>query len=216
MTGYAGLAAFVLLFGGQAFMQTVGTAEPAFDAPAAEIQRYFETRDPTLFSIGSYLSVLGLIALLWFVCGMYAQLRADADRHEWLPTVALASGVAMVGSTLPQVWQVAVSRVGEGLEPQLGRLAFDMDNLRFANAWVALGSFAVAAGWAMLPSRSTPRWLSWWAIAAGAGLIVSRAAWTTYLWFFPYALFWLWVLVVSVRSLTGAQKRAVIAASSDT
>src|SRR5262245_3563599 len=93
-TGAAGLAAVVLLFAGQGFMQASGTAEPAFDAPTAQIQRYLETRNPGFFSAGAYLEMLGLVALLWFIYGVYAALRGDSKQPEWLPTVALASGTS--------------------------------------------------------------------------------------------------------------------------
>src|SRR5215472_3663198 len=201
--GIAGLAAAVLLFGGQGFILASGTAEPAFGASAAEIQRFWETRDTALFSTGSYLMVLGLVALLWFVCGVHTAVRGDGGQHQWLPTVALASGVAAVGPPLLDAWQLAVFRASEGLDPQLSRFAFDMGNLGFASAWVALGSFAIAAGWAALSSRSLPAWLGWWAVAVGIGLVAARAAWTSPAWFVPYALFWLWVLVVSVRFMAG-------------
>jgi hypothetical protein len=202
-TGAAGLAAVVLLFAGQGFMQAGGTAEPAFDAPTAVVRRYLETRNAGLFSIGAYLEMLGLAALLSFVCGIYTALRGDSEQPPWLPTVALASGTATVGSLLLGAWQLAPFRINEGLDPQLGRFAFDMANLSFANAWVALGSFAVAVGWAIRSSRSLPGWLGWWVLAAGIGLIAARAVWTTSVWFIPYALFWLWVIVLSVRLLAG-------------
>ena len=199
--GIAGLAATVLLFGGQGFILAKGTAEPGFGASAAEIQRFNETHDTAFYSIGSYLVVLGLVAFLWFICGVHAALRGHGGEREWLPTVALASGVTAVGATLLDAWQLAVFRVSEGLDPQLGRFAFDMGNLGFASAWVALGSFAIAVGWAALSSRSLPGWLGWWAVAAGIGLVAVRAVWTSPAWLLPYALFWLWVIVVSVRFL---------------
>jgi hypothetical protein len=114
--GIAGLAAAALLFGGQGLILASGTPEPAFGAPAAEIQRFWETRDTALFSTGSYLMVLGLVAFLWFVCGVHTAVRGNGGQHQWLPTVALASGVAAVGATLLDTWQLAVFRASEGLE----------------------------------------------------------------------------------------------------
>ena len=40
-------------------------------------------------------------------------------------------------------------------------------------------------------------------MAAGIGLVAARAVWTSPAWLFPYALFWIWVIVVSVRFLAG-------------
>jgi hypothetical protein len=199
--GIAGWAATVFLLAGQIFMQTSGSAEPAFDAPAAEIQRYFETRDPGLFAVGCYLEVLGLLALLWFVCGLSAALRRPAAQPGWLPTVVLASGTAAVGAVLLGAGQAAGFRAGDGLDPQLARFAFDLGSITFANAWVALGSLSIASGWAILAGRAQPAWLGWWALAAGVGFLAARAVWTTPVWLIPYALFWLWVVVVSTRML---------------
>ena len=39
------------------------------------------------------------------------------------------------------------------------------------------------------------------ALAVGAGFLVARMAFPTNLWYIPYLLFWVWVLVVSTRML---------------
>jgi hypothetical protein len=205
--GIAGWAATALLIGGETLMQSSGPNEPPFGAPATEIQRYFETRDPTLHPVGSYLMVLGLLALLWFVCGLSAALRRPATRSEWLPTVMLASGAVAVGAVLLGTGQAAVSRIDEGLDPQLARFAFDLGSITFANVWVAFGSFSIASGWAILATRAEPAWLGWWALAAGVGLVAARAVWTTPAWLIPYSLCWLWILVVSTRMLRDANTR---------
>jgi hypothetical protein len=46
-----------------------------------------------------------------------------------------------------------------------------------------------------------PRWLGWWAIAVGVGMVLARAAWVADAWLAPYLLFWLWVVVFAVRLL---------------
>lgn len=197
-TGIAGIASAVLLFGAQGLMQ-IGGAEPAFDAPAGEILAFFDARHPQLFPAGAYLSVLGLAAFLWFLGGMYAVLRSgEGGEPPWRSAVALISGVVFVALVGGSGWQLAVSRTAEGLDPQLARLAFDMGNLGFASSWVALGSFAVATGWAILSSSVLARWLGWWAVVTGVGLVAARAVWTSPFWIAPYMLFWLWAIVVSV------------------
>lgn len=194
-TGTAGLATVVLIFGGQGLIQ-VGGNEPAFDAPAAVIADYFATRDQTLFAIGTYLNVLAVVVFLWFVGGVYTLLKDD-----WRATIALVSGVLGIAAVIVAGSELAVFRLPEGVDPQIERLAFDMGNLSFASGWVALGSFAVASGWAAISTRAMPSWLGWWAVIAGVCLVAARAAWTTPIWLLGYALFWLWVIVVSVRLL---------------
>lgn len=74
----------------------------------------------------------------------------------------------------------------DDLEPQIARFAFDAGNVGFANAWVALGSFAICCGWVIASTRFLPRWLGWLAVASGVGLILSRAVWTSSTWLLPY------------------------------
>lgn len=198
--GWSGLASIVLLFGGQGFAQAGGT-EPAFDAPAAEIVAFLESRDPTLYPIGSYLQMLGLVALLCFVATSYVWLRRLEGDQPWRSTVALACGIAAVGPVVVGGWDVAQFRADEGISPELVRYAYDAGNLGFANVWVLLGGFAVAAGSVLLTAAGSPRWLGWWAVAAGVALVAVRTVWTGDLWFFAYALFWLWVATLSVRTL---------------
>ena len=51
------------------------------------------------------------------------------SQREWLPTVAIASGVAVVGAvcSAPGSWRRSGS--ASGLDAQLGRFAFDLGNL---------------------------------------------------------------------------------------
>jgi hypothetical protein len=120
------------------------------------------------------------------------------------------SGVAAVAPLLAGAPQAAAFRGSDGLDPQVAQLAYDLGSLTFANMWVALGSLCLASGWIILAGRgqpgppgqpSWPAWLGWWALAAGAGFLVVRMAFPTYLWVIPYLPFWLWVLVVSTRML---------------
>jgi hypothetical protein len=73
-TGIAGLASIVLVFGGQALVQ-VGGSEPAFDAPADRILRFLEARHVTLYATGSFVGLIAILALAWFLAGISAVLR---------------------------------------------------------------------------------------------------------------------------------------------
>jgi hypothetical protein len=205
--GIAGWAATALLFSGVIIMSSGGAPEPPMDAPAADILRYLETRPATPLAVGSYLLVLGLCALLWFVCGLSAALRRPNAGPEWLPTVVVASGTAAVAALLLGATQAGGLHGRDGLDIQVAQFAYDLGNITFANAWVALGSLGLASGWAILADRGEPgppgwpAWLGWWALSAGAGFLVARMVWTTWVWVIPYVPFWAWVLVVSTRML---------------
>jgi hypothetical protein len=43
--------------------------------------------------------------------------------------------------------------------------------------------------------------LGWWAVAAGAGLVIARAVFTTGFWYLPYLLFWLWSAALAITLL---------------
>ncbi len=199
-TAWMGLATPVLQFTGQGFIQA-GGAEPPFSAPAADIAEFFARRDPNLFALGSYLSVLSVLTLLWFVGGLYAIFRDDGRAP-----IALACGIVYAAGLSPG-WEIAAFRAPEGIDPEQARFAFDLGNLAFANSWVSLAGFCVAIGITLLASPSFPRWLGWWAIASGTILVAARAVWTTPFWFSGYALFWLWVLVLCVRLLRASDVR---------
>jgi hypothetical protein len=69
------------------------------------------------------------------------------------------------------------------LAPAVASFAFDLGNLGSANIWLAMGSFAISSGWMLLSTRALGRWLGWWAIVAGIGLILVRFAWSGEIWF---------------------------------
>jgi hypothetical protein len=201
-TGIAGLAGFVGVAVSQALVQ-VGGSEPAFDAPGQEILGFFEARHENLYAAGSFVGLIAVLALLWFFAGFWAVLRSAEGAPAWRSVVALGSGLAAVAQLMSPGWDLAGFRVDDGVDPQLARLAFDSGNLGFANAWLALASFLFAAGWIILGSRALPAWLGWVAMVAAVGFLFGRAIWTTSIWLIPYALYWVWTIVISVQLLRG-------------
>ena len=89
------------------------------------------------------------------------------------------------------------------ISPQVASYAYDLGNISFANSWVATGAVGLCAGLVMLRAPGLPRWAAWWGLLAGAGEVLARA------WFrhgFAYALFalyWAWVLAMSVLLVAG-------------
>ncbi|HEX3199523.1 MAG TPA: hypothetical protein VHR39_18415 [Propionibacteriaceae bacterium] len=199
VTGIAGLAFFALTV---AWIVTTSVSgkEPAFDGTADEVLAYFRATSSALAGFGSYLVVVGMVAMIWFAIGLALLLGRAEGRPPWRSSVAAASALVFVGLVLSTPGEAASYRV-QTLTPELATYAFDVGNLGFANGWVAMGSFLLCAGWAMISTRFAPRWLGWLAVAGGVGLVLSRAVWTSEIWLLPYAFFWLWVIIVSVRLL---------------
>jgi hypothetical protein len=200
-----GIAYVALSMASQGLIQ-IGGAEPSFDAPASEIVAFFEARNTQLFDIGVYLQLLALVAFLWFLGGLWAMLRQAEGQPAWMSLIAVGSGLAFIGS-LSGGWQLAVFRLGDGLDPQIARLAFDMGNLGFANSWVPLGSMMLAAGAVMLGGVALPRWLGWSAVGIGVGLLVARIVWTLFVAFIPWMLFWFWLIALAVVVLRRRRAR---------
>ena len=200
--GAAGGIAFVVMqLAGQALIQ-VGGSEPAFDAPAAEIESFFINRNLQLASLGGFLSLLSIIALLWFLGALWARLRRHEGEPGWLSLVALASGVAGVAIILGGGggWELAILRMNEGLEAETLRLLFDQGNLAFATFWVALAGMLLAAGVVAIRDGALPRWLGWFGLVVAVALLAARAVWFTAsgVKFMPYLLFWVWLIAASI------------------
>jgi hypothetical protein len=124
-------------------------------------------------------------------------------RPAWRSAFAFTSGIAFVVLLMSPGWELAAYRTDDGVDPQIARYAFDMGNLGFANAWVALAGFLAAAGWIMVGMPSLPSWLGWVAIVAAFGFLLGRAFWTTSVWLIPYAVFWIWVVALSIYLFRG-------------
>jgi len=200
-TGIIGLSAFLLIFTPIIAISTLG--EPPFTATTEEAHAFLVNANVSWARVANAVLTVAAIALVWFVVGLSLLLTRAEGSPPWRSAAALVTGVLLPAHMLLDAsWGAAAYR-GADIEPGLARYAFDIGNLGFANAWVAMGSFAVACGWILLRTRMLGLLLGWWAIVAGAGLVVSRFVWTTGAWYAPYFLFWIWVVIVSVQLIRG-------------
>lgn len=197
VTGVTGLAAVALIF----VPIVVGTRpEPPFNAPATEFLTYYRSPHTAASEFRSLFLTVGLITFVWFVVALTTLLRRAEGEAPWRSTIAMVSGVLLVALTLSGN-EVAAAFRADDLDPQIARYAFDESQAAFANGRMALGSFAVCCGWVIASTGFLPRWLGWLAIASGVGLALSRISWTSAIWLLPYAMFWLWVIIVAVLLL---------------
>jgi hypothetical protein len=185
----------------------VGGMEPSFDAPAGDILAFFEARDPLLFDIGGYLQLLALAAFVWFIGSFWSVLQEAEGPPPWRSLVVAASGLAFVAS-VSNGWQLAMFRIGEELDPDIARLAFDTGNLGFANSWVPLGSMLVATALVVRRTGVLPIWLGTAAAVIGVALPLARSIWTSPAAFAPWLAFWAWLIAIRVVLLRSGRQGA--------
>ncbi len=194
VTGLTGIATMVLLF---VPALTLSGQEPTFDGSAVQILNYFRSINTGPAAFGRFVFSVGLVSLVWFVVSLCTLLRGIEGDPPWRSNIAAFSGVVLVAVVLATKPDAVPDR-SAALDPQIARTAFDQSNVAFSNAWIALGSFAICCGWVIASHGFVPRWTGWWAIAAGTGLVLSRAVWTNQIWLLPYLFFWIWVLALSI------------------
>jgi hypothetical protein len=199
VTGVIGLITVGLLFVPIVAISTLG--EPPFVATGEQARAFFVNASVAWAQTATAVTGLAAIGLVWFIVGLALLLGRAEGSPPWRSTIALVSGVLVSGYLLLDASWEAASFGGADLDPAVARYAFDVGNLGFANAWLAMGSFAVCCGWVVLATRVFGRWLGWWAIVSGVGLAVCRFFWTSEIWFGPYALFWIWIIIVCVLLL---------------
>jgi hypothetical protein len=193
VTGLVGLVSVALIF-----VPIVARSgeEPDFRGSAAEALAFFRSIDSGLADFGGFAVTVGMVGFLWFAVGITTLLRRVEGEPHWRSTAGLVSAVVVVPLILEGSWDAAAHRAAD-LQPQVARYAFDVGNLSFSNAWVALGSFAIACGWVSVSTGYLARWLGWLAVVSGVGLVLVRAVRLEVVWFVPYLLFWVWVVAVS-------------------
>lgn len=179
-----------------------------FTSDAAQIVTFFRSIDDTPGAASSFFTAVGLIAMLWFTLGLALVLRPYDGELPWRSAFVAGAGVVSVVSGQIASWDAAAFR-SDSIDPQVARYAFDLGNISFANGWVATGAVAICAGLIILSAAELRRWLGWWAVVAGVGQVLARAAWTNDLAFVPMMLFWLWVAVVCGLLLAGRFERPV-------
>jgi hypothetical protein len=199
ITAITGLISFVLLFATIIALAALG--EPSFTASNDEARAYFANVSVGWPQTATALSSVAAIGILWFVVGLTLLLRRAEGDPPWRSTIALVSGVLLTAYAALDASLEAASFRGADLDPAVAGYAFAVGSAGFANAWLALASFAVCAGWVVVATGIFGRWLGWWAIISGIGLALSRFFWTSEIWLLPYGLFWVWVIVVCVRLL---------------
>jgi hypothetical protein len=196
-TGIIEIAFIVLLFG--PIIALSAASEPPLDATASEAARHFGDIQATWAQLALAASTIGWIAGLWFFVAFGYLLRRVEGDPPWRSTVATLSGALLAAYGLVGVSVGAASIHGGKITPGVADFAWASASVGFANAWIAVASFALSSGWVILSTRALERWMGWWLIVAGVGLLAARFVWTIDFWILPYLLFWAWAMVLSIR-----------------
>lgn len=199
VTGAAGLFTLLTVLGAS-FADGYENTSMTDGTPA--IVSFFRSLDDQLGWLMSYTTSVGLIACLWFMIGLALILRRYEHGVPWRSAFLAAAGVITVVSGQIASWDAAVFRSGT-IDPRVATYAYDLGGISFANSWVAAGAVGICAGLIMLRTPLLPRWVAWWGLTAGIGEVLARAFFRHGFAYAPFALFWVWVLVVSILLLAG-------------
>lgn len=204
VTGAVGLIAIVLVFGS---VIPIGEGEPPPLASAEEAARYFRDADGAWRQAAFALFAVSLLVFLWFAVGLSLVLRRAEPDPPWRSTVVLMSGVLFVAFGLVNTSIAAAAHRGDAIDPALAAYAWDVGTFGFTNAWLTLGSFALASGLASRATSAFPSWLAWLGIVSGILMVPARFVWTNgVLWYPPYIAMWLWMLITCVLLLRRAAR----------
>jgi hypothetical protein len=143
--------------------------------------------------IGAYMMVVGVLAFVWFACSLQQRLR---DRVDGMMMVAFASLFAALALSSALI-RAAIpgGKVFGSLSVPGGNLPEQLDNIGMALLLVAgalsAGAFVASACHAARRSVVFPAWLT----ISGYVVAIAQLAGA---FFFPFALFPLWVLATSI------------------
>jgi hypothetical protein len=206
LAGGAGGLLFVALVIGVVLLPSLTTnvPEPAFDGSAAAWLAYARaTASQALLT--TPVGIVGIFGFLLFAVCLAARFQR-AEHRMSVPSILLllAAGLTMGLWILDEGLGLATAFRAGDLDGTTASLLYGLANGVFAASWFGIAGLLVAAGLGTLASRSLPRWLGWFALVVGAGFFAAACFPLTALWLVPYALFYLWVVAVSVVLLRGA------------
>jgi hypothetical protein len=199
VTGAAGIVTLLAVVGTSL---ADGYQNQSMTESAPAILSFFRSLDNRMGWLMSYATSVGLIACLWFAIGLALVLLTYERGVPWRSAFLAAAGVVSVVSGQIASWDAAVFRSGS-ITPQVATYAYDLGNISFANSWVAAGAIGICAGLVLLCAPGLPRWAAYWGLVAGVGEVLARAWFRHGFAYAPFALYWAWVLAMSILLLAG-------------
>jgi len=196
-----GLARYAPLTGiGFAALVVIGAVivgEYSYVPPADELRTFFEEDNNRIY-VGSYLGLLGMLALIWFAGSVRDHLVEGRPQARRLAMVALAGGTAaaaqfMVGY-VALISGAARADDADGITEGAATALYDLyGTLGGVGAPMALAAFLGAVGLVALRTDAFPAWLGW----ASLGLAVGLASPVAFV-FVAFVVVWAVVVAIAI------------------
>ena len=160
------------------------------------VRKWVATTDPTRFAIGIWLEAFAYMLFLPFAAWLVRTLRRPGA-PRWPGDVAFGAAVLAVGSSLliNGIWTAVLDagRAGVEIGPVYALRFVAQDTFNASLPFYAF--FALGAAVSAMAGTSLPRWLSWWAAAAGVLMLIPVAG------FVGALALEVWILVVCAIAL---------------
>ena len=184
----------------------VSSGQPDGDASPAKVAAYYgKSSHRDRIHLGTFLIVIGVFFLIWFVGTLRQVVRSYAG-DGLLTTVTTIGGASYAALTLAAfALNDAVKTMSDDtyrhqVFPELIHLADDASYVLHSFGGVAVCAMMVAVSLAVLQARALPAWLCWLSVVAGISGIVSFV-------FIPWIVIGVWLIVAGIL-VTRVQARA--------
>jgi len=183
------------------------SGEPGGDAsPAKVIAYYSKSSHRDKIGIGWLISLIGFFGLVWFIAVLGHEVRRLSG-EDLLARVTVIGGtiyaaLGLVGSSLGMaIRTMSDDTYQHRVYPELIHAASDAGYVIHSGGGVGIGAAMIAVSIAVLRARSLPAWVAWLGVVAGIASIFS-------IFFFPWIVIAVWLVVAGVLLFVSAGRRA--------
>jgi hypothetical protein len=191
--------------------------EPDADEPTSTIAQAISD-DRTAHILFTYIAEIAAVLFLFFVAALWSMLRR-AEPAAGASMVALMGGLGFSVIEIGRhgAFLALVEAADKGRESAAIRALLELDNTLFTGSIFALVAFHAGVALSVIPLRSLPAWLGWWAAAlallftvAALGIFSDDYEGPLFDVLLPLGLLahLLWLLMASVVMLLRARRAA--------
>ena len=186
------------------------SGQPDGDAPPAKVIAYYgKSSNRDQIAIGWLVMLIGFVGLVFFVAVLAQVVRRLAPDGFLARAVVLGgaiyAGAGVIGASL----SVAIKTMSDDtfrhqVFPELIHAANDSGYVIHSGGGVGAAAMFIAASVAALRARAVPAWACWLGVVAGIVAIFS-------VFFFPWIVIAIWLVVVSAMLFVSAGRPAAAA-----